>query len=248
MKARIVLFSLAALMIVTAGGALFVVKHHQKWSSPGVRVSTGNLVLDDGKTISTNIVDLPPSIGGFDSETGILGRMEIEGLPSDTTFGRRHYRGPDGFETTLSVVLMGSDRTSLHPPRYCIEGQGCSIQKMEQVSIPIQKPVPYDLPVSKVSISKQIEKDGQKFVVNGVYLFWYVSESSIRAEYNSSLWTMLDSLLRGRAMDRWAYISCFSLCRSGDEAQTFARMKQFVAESVPEFQVSGAKPSSIAFK
>jgi hypothetical protein len=248
MKFRIFLFSVALLLICSAGLALYGVKHHQKWGKPGVRVSQGSLTLDDGKTVTADIVELPLSVFGYQSQAETLGRADIESLPSDTTFGRRRYRASDGFETVLGVVLMGSDRTSLHPPRYCIEGQGCSIQQIEQVSIPIERPVHYDLPVSKVLINKQVEQNGRKFVVSGVYLFWYVSEESVRAEYKTSLWTMLNSLLRGQTMDRWAYVSCFTLCRPGEESQTFARMKQFVASSVPELQLVQTKASTVVSK
>ena len=248
MKQKSVLFVLAFVLMVGMGLALMGAKRSQRWSAPGVKVSEGPLSLDTGKIITTNVVELPKSLDGYDSELALVGQMELEGLPSDTTFGRRHYRATDGFETILSIVLMGSDRTSLHPPRYCIEGQGCSIQKIERASIPIESAGNYELPVSKVWISKQIDQDGQKFMVNGIYLYWYVSETSIRPEYNSSLWTMLTSLFQGKPMDRWAYVSCLSLCRPGEEAQTFDRMKSFVARSAPQFQRVSLVQSSVGVR
>ena len=44
-----------------------------------------------------------------------------------------------------------------------------------------------------------------------------------------------DSLRHG-VLQRWAYVSYFAYCWPGQEDATFARMKQLIAASVPEFQ------------
>jgi hypothetical protein len=38
-------------------------------------------------------------------------------------------------------------------------------------------------------------------------------------------------------LDRWAYISYFSVCEPGQEDAAFERMKKLIAISVPEFQL-----------
>jgi hypothetical protein len=43
-------------------------------------------------------------------------------------------------------------------------------------------------------------------------------------------------LLHTGVMQRWAYVSYFSLCEPGQEDATAARMEKVIAASVPEFQ------------
>jgi hypothetical protein len=37
-------------------------------------------------------------------------------------------------------------------------------------------------------------------------------------------------------LQRWAYVSYFSICEPGQEDAVFARMEKLIAASVPEFQ------------
>jgi hypothetical protein len=44
--------------------------------------------------------------------------------------------------------------------------------------------------------------------------------------------------LRTGVLQRWAYVTCFSVCQPGQEEATFNRMKEFLAAAVPEFQLT----------
>ena len=76
---------------------------------------------------------------------------EINWLPADTSLGRRSYFAADGFGCVLSVVLMGTDRTSIHRPQICLTGQGWALETGgdEEASITIDRPHRYDLPVRR---------------------------------------------------------------------------------------------------
>ena len=50
--------------------------------------------------------------------------MVLGYLPSDSSYAERHYQSPDGFDVSGTVVLMGTDRTSIHNADYCLRGQG----------------------------------------------------------------------------------------------------------------------------
>ena len=48
-------------------------------------------------------------------------------------------------------------------------------------------------------------------------------------------------------LQRWAYITCFSVCEPGQEDATYARMEKFIQSSVPQFQlVPGARTAGAA--
>ena len=42
-------------------------------------------------------------------------------------------------------------------------------------------------------------------------------------------------------LQRWAYISYFTVCAPGEEDATFERMEKLIAASVPEYQLPPAK-------
>jgi hypothetical protein len=47
-------------------------------------------------------------------------------------------------------------------------------------------------------------------------------------------------------LDRWAYISFFSVCQPGQQDAAFERMKKLIAAAVPEFQLTpNAKNPSV---
>jgi hypothetical protein len=55
-----------------------------------------------------------------------------------------------------------------------------------------------------------------------------------------------DLMTRG-VLQRWAYISCFSVCPPGHEEATYARMKEWITAAVPQFQLA-AGPETMAAK
>lgn len=162
---------------------------------------------------------------------------ELTGLPPDTSFGKRLYTAADGSPLLLQVVLMGRDRTSIHQPQYCLTGQGWLIEKTEEVRLPVAKPQPRELPALKLTASKVITlNNGQRVPVRAIYVYWFVADGAITAHRSERLTAMARELLHTGTLQRWAYVACFAQCLPGDEEKTFARVKEFVAEAVPEFQ------------
>lgn len=162
-------------------------------------------------------------------------------LPKDTTYGKRVYKTPDGFRIWANVILMGADRTSIHKPDYCLPGQGWIVddRRKEEINILIDQPHPYQLPVMKwVTTGFQETTDGRKVELRGIYVYWFVSDKEL-TDTNFKMFLLLsrDLFLTG-VLQRWAYVSCFSVCLPGQEEATCERVKQFIAAAVPEFQLT----------
>jgi uncharacterized protein DUF3485 len=168
-------------------------------------------------------------------------------LPSDTSFGQRNYRAPDGFQVAVRVVLMGTDRTSLHKPQLCLPAQGWRIDDLRSVetSIPMDRPMNYDLPIVKLIASKEESLQGEKAKVTGVYVYWFVCDDGVTASVTGfqRMWSTAKRLLTTGVLQRWAYVSCWSTCLPGQEEATFERMKKFIAASVPQFQLVPKAPA-----
>jgi hypothetical protein len=238
-REKIVLALVVLTLIGTTAGVLAHAKSNQKLGAPGVR--TGPLA--DSKNLE---VLLPAVLPGYKSEIVPQAQIVVDMLPKDTSFGQRIYRGDDGFQMLANVVLMGSSRASIHKPQICLTAQGWKIDDalshVEQLHL--DRPLPYDLPVMRLVATKQEEVNGQMVTEQGVYVYWFVDADRITPQHvQRMLWTAGDILFTG-VLDRWAYISYFSVCNSGQEAAAFERMKKLIAASVPEFQlVPGPKPA-----
>ena len=120
-------------------------------------------------------------------------------------------------------------------------GQGWAINdsRSDREVIRMTRPLGYDLPVNKLIATKQLpDANGNLQNYSGIYVYWFVDADRITANPNQwMLWWMPQDLLLHGLLERWAYISLFEPCLPGQEAATFARMKQFINDAVPEFQL-----------
>jgi hypothetical protein len=102
----------------------------------------------------------------------------------------------------------------------------------------LDRPYAYDLPVMKFIATKEVTMNGQKVTAQGVYVFWFVADNDeYTARHWQRMWWMARDLFRTGVLQRWAFISYFSICAPGREDATFERMKKFIAASAPEFQL-----------
>ena len=212
---------------------------------PGLLLSDRPLYNEHDELAATNSVHLPVTLPGFTSEVSPVTTEELEWLPEDTTYGRRVYKNVDGFQTSISVVLMGTDRTSIHKPEYCLYGQGFVIDSKEEITVPMSRPHAYDLPVMKLAISRTFEDEaGNETKIHGYYLYWFASKDRLTANHNERMWWMAQGLMQSGTLQRWGYVTYLGLCYPGEEEMLLERMKAFIAESVPEFQTVSLPPKS----
>lgn len=236
--------TLLAITLLLIGGTASVLgslRARQKLGPPAVRTS----VISGSSRLE---VELPENILDYDSERLPVQQMALDYLPKDTSFGQRLYRAPDGRWILANVVLMGTDRTSLHKPQFCLEGQGWKIKDSasKELSIPMERPYHYDLPVMKLMASKVITDQGKEMPASGVYLYWFVARDELTAKHWQRMWWMARDLFGTGVLQRWAYVSYFAICSPGQEEATLERMKKLVVASVPEFQLTPAKGRDVA--
>jgi hypothetical protein len=188
-------------------------------------------------------VYLPERVLEYTSRPGPISTEVIDNLPKDTTYGRRFYRRADEGWIDYQVVLMGSDRTSIHPPEACLPATGFKPQLSERDHIRISRPHAYDLPVTKIKLSRTHKDEaGNDVTVAGVFVYWFVADGQLTADHGQRWWWMARDLLRSGVLQRWAYVICYSECPVGSEDATYERLKDFIAASVPEFQIASGPP------
>jgi uncharacterized protein DUF3485 len=221
------LITVVALIAGTAG-LLNWFKAHQKLGVPGIKATPipGNVTMN---------FDLPERVPDFTSERVPEDKVVLDMLPKDTSYAQRRYTAADGFWANANIVLMGTDRTSIHKPEYCLPGGGWRIDEKTEVGIPIEGPRPYSLAVAKWTLTRT--GTGQNEGIRGLYVFWFVADNEETTSHWQRMWWLCRDLVRTGALQRWAYVSYFTACAPGQENAAFERMKKLITASVPEFQL-----------
>jgi hypothetical protein len=217
-------------LIAGTAGVSTWLKMNQKLGKPGIKTTPipGSVAMN---------IDLPARVLDFTSTNVPESEIELAYFPKDTSYVRRLYQAPDGFVVIATIILMGTDRTSIHRPEYCLAGQGWSPVEKNEANILISGQEPYQLPVMKWVIENSIPmSDGRQQNMRALYFFWYVADGEQTASNVRFQCYQIRDLLFTGVLQRWAYVSYFSFCAPGQEEATFERMKKFIAASVPEFQ------------
>jgi len=240
-KQKWLLMVVALALMAGAAGLLTRMRTHQQLAPPGVKTHPlpGSACLQ---------VDVPEQVLDYKSEWINVDEVTSNTLPKDTSFGQRYYKASDGsFGALMNVVLMGTDRTSMHKPQFCLEGAGWHIDgnasTVERVSI--AKPFSYELPVVKLIVTKEGTVNGEHVRARGIYVYWFVADDAMSASVTGfeRMRMMAMKLLRTGVLQRWAYISCFAVCAPGQEDATFERMKTLIAAAVPQLQLYPKAPN-----
>ena len=218
-------------LVLVSGAASFLVhlKSNQKLGAPGVRSkpSPGSPRLD---------IPLPLDVLNYRAEPQKPLPEELGVLPKDTSIARTRYSNTNNF-IDLAVVLMGTDRTSIHQPQFCLKGQGWQIDQTELVKVPVKTPTGEEMPVMKLTTTKQLlDSAGKAITVRGIFVYWFVAKGMQTPEHGDRMWRMAKGLLQHGELQRWAYVTCFCPCFPGQEEIAFDRIKQFLVAAVPQFQ------------
>ena len=227
---------------------LYLGQRKNSLGQPGLVIESQSLTNEAGLKVADRRIALPSNIPGFIDELLPITDKEIEVLPKDTVFGRRLYEVGKNARVQVSAILMGSDRTSIHKPYYCITGQGWRIDKTEVINIPMARPIPYELQAQFLTSTTSFKRpDGSIGQARGLFMYWYVSQNQLTPHHKEQMWFLARDLLTTGVLQRWAYISCFSVCAPGEENIRLEQMKRLAAATVPEFQIPPGKAQQTAW-
>ena len=199
---------------------------NQVLGQPGIRV----VELDDRGTLE---VGFPETVLDYKGRYQEVSQVELDVLPDDTTINVRIYQAPDGFDMQVRAVLMGSDRTSIHQPQYCLVGAGFTIDETNLQSLRIEGEEPYELPVMVLKSRKTLEDTEY----TGYYIYWFVADGLSTPHHWERMAWMAKGLFTTGTLQRWAYVSCFGVVPPGtSEEAALDRLKRFLVHAVPMFQ------------
>lgn len=188
---------------------------------------------------------LPETVAGLSGEDFEPTEAELAILPADTQFAKRLYKSENGAEQiSCQIVLSGSDRRSIHRPEACLRGQGWVIENGGVVPIKLNDGSTLD--VMKLTIDRSLRApNGKTATLRSLYLYWFVSKETTTPYHFARIQrTYLDLLLHNQT-HRWAYCIVSAPVLKGfvpggkNEEQTLEMLKNFIAESAPQFQRLG---------
>jgi hypothetical protein len=222
-------------LAMISGTAVLLAVVPQKLGRPGVKTTPipGSTRVD---------IYLPEQILGFASTNQELDAKSQEMLPPDTSTVQRVYFKPGIIPFVASVVLMGTDRTSIHKAEYCLAGQGLHIDQATTDVVHMAQPQPYDLPVIKIVASAIQEMNGKMVTNKCIYVYWYVTDGALSND-RSGVERMMDTtkkLLFTGELQRWAYVRFYTFCDPKQENVAYEEIKRMIAEAVPQFQLTPA--------
>ncbi len=186
-----------------------------------------------------NPVELPAFLG-----TDWIGRaaevtaVEREILPPDTGFSRRDYvsLADPAHRVFLSIVLSGRDRTSIHRPELCLEGQGWTLVSAGSHTFTYPGRPGRLIPATLLHTRRTEPRTGRR--IEAVVVYWFVSGDTVVATHWQRIWRDALNRLRGRA-DRWAYVLMQADAADGDAA-ALARLQTILDQTLPQFQLVAA--------
>lgn len=231
-RQRMILGSVALVLMLVTAGLIHRLHGKQQLGAPGILVTKAE--TDSGLEIV-----LPERVLDYESEKKGPLPEELGMLPKDTTYGRRIYKAPDGFMVAVSVVMMGTDRTSIHRPEFCLTGQGWKIDQpatgVESVKLDGGKALEYN----RMLLDKELPTvSGETAKARGLYLYWFVAEGRETPGQMQRMWWMAEDLLRSGKLQRWAYVAYWTYAAPDQEKEALDRLRKFIAVSAPEFQIS----------
>lgn len=239
MKNSRLIIAISALGIMLATAWVIQRLHaNQKLGQPGVLIAKA-------QTDSGWEVVLPEKVLNYRSEKQEPLPEELGMLPKDTTYGKRVYIAPDGFPVLVNVVLMGTDRTSIHRPEFCLTGQGWRIDKEKTIVDAVSLLDGKSLAFNKMLLDKEgawQNADGTLTPAKGLYYFWFSAGGIETPSQWQRMWWMAGDLLQSGTLQRWAYIACFTRCQPGQEEAASLRLKEFMQAAVPQFQITAMRP------
>lgn len=237
-RRKSLIFGIVVAMI--AGTAVLLAAVPQRLGPAGVKASPieGNARWQ---------IYLPDSILGFASTNQEVDATTMTMLPADTSIAQKIYTRPGHIPFAASVVLMGTDRTSIHKAEYCLQGQGLHLDTITQETIRMSEPQPYELPIVKILATYNASVEGKTVTKKCVYMYWYVTDGVLSNDRSGAerMWSMTRQLALTGILQRWAYVRFYGFCDPGQENLMADEIKQAIIEGVPQFQLT-PRPANMA--
>lgn len=211
-------------------GSVFLLPHSNKVSPAGIAMT------------------LPDVVGAWFGEDTAVTEKERETLAKDTQFVRKLYKGPEGDQIFVSIVLSGDDMTnSIHRPERCLPAQGWQVRSSSNRTI--QLPGGKSFEVTRLQNAQTLETtDKRRIDVTNLNYYWFIGYEDMTASHLTRTGIDLRDRILGGYSQRWAYVTVAANVTQGiwrperNEEQTTAMLEKFMQELAPRLQKPDGSP------
>lgn len=149
---------------------------------------------------------------------------ETADLPRDTVILKRNYRSPDGLRYSVSVVVGGRSRGSIHRPELCLPAQGFAMLDAGRVELEIGRGTP--LAVRKISATRS--GGGSLSIV-----YWFLSNDRESCSHTERIFLdVWDRSIHNR-INRWVMVAV-NVGSALETAEELERFESFLAALYPQ--------------
>ena len=168
----------------------------------------------------------PTCKGKLDTMT----KPERDLLPPDTLVLKKRYTSPSGEILFASIVMSGSERSSIHRPQLCLVGQGNEIVRSTVVPVAIEGRAELDVMVLDMLRNWRTPEGGQR-THPSYYAYWFVGKGrETPSNLQRMIWMATDRIFHNTS-HRWAYISVSG--GRDPEGLYIKGMQEFVGQMYP---------------
>ena len=222
---------IAVVVAILGGGVLLtaLTSHVSGVAEPGIRLLDGQPFL---------VEKVANWSGG--PLTGLT-EAERQILPADTLGARRLYTDNNSNQIYCSVVLEGSDVTSIHRPELCLKGQGWVIERERVERLPLATAPGGGLRISCLDAKRTITLPQGNAESRAVFAYWFVGKDRLTPYHWQRIFlTTKDRVLFNRNA-RWAYFLIYApmtvehegLAQKRNEQETVQLISRFVQDIYP---------------
>lgn len=149
---------------------------------------------------------------------------EYMGLPRDTVIHKRNYRAMDGISYSVSVVVSGANRGSIHRAEMCLPSQGFTMLAAERMSL--QLTGGRELLVRKIDAQRS-----RGSLVSLVY--WFESRERESCSHTERILAdVWDRSIHNR-INRWVMVAV-NVSSGLSSPESVERFEEFLSELVPQ--------------
>jgi len=154
-------------------------------------------------------------------------------LPPGTKILKRIYRSPDGTSYSVSVVISGQNRGSIHRPELCLPAQGFVMLGTETRPLRVIGGKPREVRI----LIAQRSSSSQQFSL----AYWFISRQRENASHTQRiLIDMWDRSIRNR-INRWAMVAV-NASSPLDNDDAIHALEAFLGEFYPKLFAEGSEP------
>lgn len=161
---------------------------------------------------------------------------EKQQLPVDTTLLKKRYANKvTGENLHGSVVLSGQDRSSIHRPEVCLQGQNNDVKKELFIEVPLEGRQPLEVKILELEKPIPGLPKGENISYQ-YYAYWFVGKDRETARHSERMfWMGFDRFFRN-VSHRWAYISVSGV-RDASNEDYHTQVQGFIKDLYPRLVI-----------